>query len=233
MPKRFSLTIAGRTFATRDELHEAIKEVLHARPPDEDLTEDYPFLRELINQHPDAKHKIGIGIRAFQIQHVYGSRCFRLFRVDGSSTDFSYLKCVRKFNKWSHVQKAFRLAVFDQVIVFRRAQFNDAFTIPCAVTGKMVTEAECDVDHASPFTFIVLLREFLKMKSLMPEDIKIAKSGDNQIGRRLADEKLQAEWQAYHLKHAILRIVESTKHREQSVEGRKGVKGAAPKCTAP
>lgn len=55
------------------------------------------MLLELLKKgHADPDTKIGAGIQAFQVRYhpMWKSRCFFLVRVDGTSDDFSFRKCV-------------------------------------------------------------------------------------------------------------------------------------------
>lgn len=55
------------------------------------------MLLELLKKgHAEADRKIGGGIQAFQVRShpIWKSRCFFLVRVDGTSDDFSFRKCV-------------------------------------------------------------------------------------------------------------------------------------------
>ena len=59
----------------------------------------HSFLCALVARHPHAAEKAGPGIRYFTVERaVYGTRCFYLTRLDGTKTDFSYIKCVRGEN---------------------------------------------------------------------------------------------------------------------------------------
>lgn len=46
--------------------------------------------------HPEPAKKIGDGIEAFQVRYhpTWKSRCFFLVRVDGTTDEFSFRKCV-------------------------------------------------------------------------------------------------------------------------------------------
>jgi Protein of unknown function (DUF3223) len=46
--------------------------------------------------HSEPERKIGKGVEAFEVRFhpVYKSRCFFVRRIDGSSDDFSFRKCV-------------------------------------------------------------------------------------------------------------------------------------------
>jgi Protein of unknown function (DUF3223) len=53
-------------------------------------SDDVEFIRELINSHPDAADKIGVGIDHFEVRHYdYGTRGVCLVRTDGSDIDVS------------------------------------------------------------------------------------------------------------------------------------------------
>jgi hypothetical protein len=60
---------------------------------------EHLMLEDLLKRgHKEAKQKIGIGIKAFQVRlnqdFVPHCRCFYIIRKDGSVEDFSYRKCV-------------------------------------------------------------------------------------------------------------------------------------------
>jgi hypothetical protein len=56
---------------------------------------DFDAVLELLQQHPDAKNKIGVGIKDLLVdKDGYGGKCFHLVRQDGTKESFSYLKCL-------------------------------------------------------------------------------------------------------------------------------------------
>jgi uncharacterized protein DUF3223 len=57
--------------------------------------EDADDLRELIKRHKDVSDKVGTGIRSFKIiKDEYKGCCFGIERTDGTTVDFSYIRCV-------------------------------------------------------------------------------------------------------------------------------------------
>ncbi|KAK9810101.1 hypothetical protein WJX72_004940 [[Myrmecia] bisecta] len=60
---------------------------------------DTPVVMALLQLHPRATEKIGVGVDHFSVQSYYDgsekSKHFYLHRLDGSHTDFSYRKCLR------------------------------------------------------------------------------------------------------------------------------------------
>ena len=56
---------------------------------------DTDVLRGALALHPDATTKIGDGISSFSVRSAnYGSKCFWVNRLDGSTEKFSYRSCV-------------------------------------------------------------------------------------------------------------------------------------------
>lgn len=56
--------------------------------------EDAEVLTQLVNMHPEATDKIGAGIDSFSVRSAdYGTRCFWINRVDGTTEKFSFRVC--------------------------------------------------------------------------------------------------------------------------------------------
>jgi hypothetical protein len=75
-----------------------IRQILHDSTLGVELeAAETDLLRDLLARHPESDQKAGAGIRAFRTTtSKYGNRCFEVLRVDGTSAEFSYLKCLRK-----------------------------------------------------------------------------------------------------------------------------------------
>jgi hypothetical protein len=91
------VTIGERSFGTRNDANGFIQELLNDQPLKVAIPEPHhSFLCSLISRHPHVTEKVGPGIQHFTVEPaLHGTRCFYLTRVDGTKTDFSYLKCVR------------------------------------------------------------------------------------------------------------------------------------------
>ena len=56
---------------------------------------DAEVLRAALALHPDAAAKVGSGITHFSVRTAdFGSKCFWVNRIDGSSEKFSYKACI-------------------------------------------------------------------------------------------------------------------------------------------
>jgi hypothetical protein len=90
-------TIGSHTFNTQAAAVAFIQEALYRHPLLEPIKgEDHAFLLELLKKHPRAAEKIGAGVKHFAVGKAKGgTQCFYITRVDGSRSDFSFIKCLR------------------------------------------------------------------------------------------------------------------------------------------
>jgi hypothetical protein len=201
---RKPLTVGAHSFAKQADCAEHCKQML-AGYVIGDIVEgdDAAFLRALIERHPEADEKIGVGIHYFFIgPNDAGSyHGFRICRVDGTVIDFSYRACVtgRSPAASTSARRAMRHAIVQQILDFRS-------THPpvCAVTGRALTPDVMHIDHQEPNTFAVLVERFLALNCLTIDDVKSESCGE---GCMLSDRDFAARWAAYHQRHAKLRVV--------------------------
>lgn len=177
---------------------------------------DHDFCLDLIHRHPDAKRKIGCGIAYFEIRVSpgnHGRRSFWLVRLDGTATDWSYLKCLYPDgSKRSYLLHALRAAVVDQILDFKqRALANGEH---CALTGKPLDE-HCVVDHHKP-SFDKLVNAFVACMGgpgrfhTVPVEPEVRDG--RHARRRLVDREVHEAWIAYHREHANLRALAFPTH---------------------
>lgn len=91
------LTIGTRIFDTQAAAVESIREVLYRHPLQVPIEgPDHAFLLDLLSKHPHATEKAGAGVKHFTVEKAKGgTQCFYITRVDGSRSDFSFMKCLR------------------------------------------------------------------------------------------------------------------------------------------
>lgn len=170
----------------------------------------------LIDRHPDAPGKAGVGIKAITVgSNDYNGRCFWIERVDGSSTDFSFMRCIDGENRWSDFQKAARSAVLAQIHAFRDKAFASG-RAQCSITKAVIArESSGDltphIDHEAPLTFDVLLRAFLADHKIDWTTVGLT-SGDGLTTKDFLDQALAAQWAAYHCSNAKLRLLSRRAH---------------------
>ena len=195
-----SYTIAGTLFPTQTLLRAHIQRILHGHEPGIDLPiGPLRFLRDLLELHPDADRKIGIGVRWMTVEiGKRGTREFWLERPDRTRTEWSYEKCLRKPPPDLEFKAACRTAIVAQKLAFRDRAFGGSKTIPCALTGVLVGADDCHVDHEPPATFAKILGAFVDENKIDVAAVVVLGRGDGEVERRLADPELTARWCAFH-----------------------------------
>lgn len=198
-----------RTMKTKKAKQEHAKRLLYA---DELGEGGIRFAVALLGSHADRAEKIGEGVVDVVARPaLYGTRCFHAVRVDGSSTDFSYLKCLTPPLPLQNVTAACRLAVRGQIDAFRRKRMTgNPF---CDLTGLPVHSSEAHVHHAPPM-FDQLVLGWLEFCEMTPEEMDDELvCGDNVQGL-LIPEPLRQDWLNYHGQAARLQYVHPVANRQ-------------------
>ncbi|KAJ4820379.1 nuclear RNA polymerase D1A [Rhynchospora pubera] len=90
--------LGPKVFTSSLEMFEYFFKLLHNWGTKLDINQyEHMALRDLLKKgHSEPERKIGKGIEAFEVRYhpVFNSRCFFVRRIDGSSEDFSFRKCV-------------------------------------------------------------------------------------------------------------------------------------------
>ena len=166
-----------------------------------------------MERHHEYRQKLGAGIDYFITENAaYGTRGFRIIRLDKSSTDFSYPKCIdgKAPTPLSEALKAMRAHVADDILQKKREWFCHHAaadgTVPCAITGMAISLDEAHADHAPPRSFGTLAIAFIEARNIDLETFVTA-STDNQYVPRIRDPEIAEAWRTYHHKLAVIRVV--------------------------
>ena len=205
--------INSKPFTSQDGIKKHFQGILKTAKIGEPLSgEELEDCIALFMRHPEWSEKKGVGVKSVQVINnpVYGDRCFWIYRTDGSTTDISYLTCVKakKKNAREQFMAAARFAVVDQILEFKRAAFGVRFVAKCEITGRMVSEEQCHIDHVYPFSKLV--DKFIKDFGIDIEFVEYKQKGDGDIVTQFAEEYIEIKWQEFHLKFAELQVT----HRE-------------------
>jgi hypothetical protein len=209
------IEIGPHQFPTKDAAKAFIRSVL-ARYAPGDLVdgEDHETLMELTLRHPRADEKVGSGIDRFRVVlGPYGkSRAYEILRTDGTGTDISFPKCVDGDPPHrTLVLRSLRLVVEPDVNALRqrlfRALIGEDGRLPCELTGARLLPTEGHLDHIAPNTFLRLATLFLTAHGLDIDTVPLAPSRDGEIGRRLLDPDLGAQFRAFHARIARFRFI--------------------------
>lgn len=87
--------IGSLSFARKGEANEFFRNMLYRyNLGDKVSADDAGHLTNLLAMHPEADDKIGVGIESFSVRTAdYGTRCFWVNRIDGTTEKFSFKAC--------------------------------------------------------------------------------------------------------------------------------------------
>ncbi len=88
--------IGDMDFARKMDALAFLQSILHKYEVGDKVSKEHEIiLLAALENHPDAKEKIGCGITHFSVRTAdYGTKCFWVNRVDGSTEKFSHKSCV-------------------------------------------------------------------------------------------------------------------------------------------
>ena len=215
-----SFRLGKRIFHSKAACQNHVRRILHYYQPGAVIPDpDREDVLQLLLLHPRPGKKIGKqDIHHFTVATSrFGTRCFMLVRMDGTTVDFSSSKCLLNNGAASgggfmrsEVSKAMRMAVSDQVTSFRKAQFKEAEDrgdiLRCPLSGTPLTTSTCHVDHVAPYTFKALQGGWMAEQGLSSEDIELVDS-DKLGSQVMASPELLHSWQRYHMENARLRLL--------------------------
>jgi hypothetical protein len=208
--------LGHRSFRTQKEAQEYFRGEIAKRVVGAVITSDEEFfqdVRALIERHSERDQKVGVGIDAFIVKlDETKNKMLWLRRTDGSSTDFSYLKCIsgRGMTLYSEFTKAARVAIRPDIDECRDAYFrqhgNSDGQAPCEQTGELMAVGDCHVDHF-PISFKDLVDQFLKQTGIVPSREILSAPADRQTFTSFTCEKTAAHFVQYHRENAKLMVV--------------------------
>ena len=90
------LTIGSHNFSKKGDAEDFLKTMLHKYDVGDKVSAaDAEVLHAALSLHPNGAAKVGAGITHFSVRSAdFGTKCFWVNRVDGSSEKFSYRACI-------------------------------------------------------------------------------------------------------------------------------------------
>jgi hypothetical protein len=220
--------LATKNFKNQKEAIAFFKPMLYRQKVGEKVNENDAFyLNELLKRHDEYKQKIGVGIDHFTTMIApHGTTCFKIIRLDGSSTDFSYLHCIRGGSpkRKTEIYKAFRSVVRFDLLNARHKYFaknkDQDEKVLCPITKERIGISEGQMDHQAPLTFQVIVETFLKIKKLNYDDVPISTGRDNQTSPEITAPRLAEDFRQYHNEIAEIAFVKTKINLKQSAANR-------------
>jgi hypothetical protein len=209
-------------FASKNEAIGLMREMLARYRDNQDIgEEDSQLLLDLLERHPEVREKIGVGAKRFYRARAVGqpTSCFHLERLDGSTTDFSYISCVNGKGEslYQEFVEACSQAVRQDLAHAKRDHFDKEGDVEgkvkCDVTGERVSFKEAQLDHKKPMTFQVIVMTFIAAYGIEIKAEMLSASADNQYVTTFVDQDLEQRFREYHHKVAVLRIVKTRVNR--------------------
>ena len=210
--------VGEEVFRTKNDVTKRVRDILHAYRLGQMLGSDhFTFILDLLRNHPRATEKIGCGVSAITVEQnprYRNGRGFLVSRSDGTTTDFSYNKCITPVTAIQYFSHACREVVSGQIQAYKKGYFdeyaNEQGLVQCPITREWVNKELAHVDHIQPQTFQMLVDTFIKERRIDRNTVEYRGLEDGAIGREFADEELAAAWAEYHRKNAKLQVISRT-----------------------
>ena len=161
--------IGRLNFKYKKEALAHFKKILNSYGFKESLSEeDFNDVLNLLKIHPNAKEKIGVGIKKIKVDETrYKTKCFNVIRVDSSCEIFSYIKCINgSLPPLTKFSKACRDTISDDLRSVKLSFFkgnSKKGRVKCQETGEMSLWVELNIDHRQPNTFSVIVDRFIEL----------------------------------------------------------------------
>lgn len=205
------VVLPSKTFPKQGEATAFFKAMLARYTDGEFLnSDDEDILYELLQRHPEADQKIGLGVQAFfrNKSPDHPTSCFHVLRIDGSTTDFGYPACVT--GRAPSLGHAFYEACRRSVVIKLMDQKQRLFDmspngIPCVRTGELTAIHTSEYRHTEP-RFRDVVRGFIQIKGLVIDSSMVTVSQDMQYTTVFTDQVMAEEFMSYHATVAKLAI---------------------------
>lgn len=168
--------------------------------------DDELFFNFLFTLHPQYSEKKGIGIDHIRVERdFHNHRCLYIHRIDNTKIDCSWVQCIRPASLKTIVAMAFRRAVKETVIAFKKDKLSVEHV--CPVLGIRLTYENSHVSYLSP-SFEKLLTDFLYDCNIDVGDVSLTNPHPDDADQRgiIANQNLLKNWRDYHQHNAILEL---------------------------
>ncbi|AND15257.1 DUF3223 domain-containing protein [Rathayibacter tritici] len=218
MGRGISVVLDGYQWPTRAAAEKHFKAILHdpryrLNDPITDPEHDAQ-LRALVEIHPEADVKIGVGIDYFFIGLTSEGDRFNvrpdatgiwIRRVNGSKADWSYLTAIREHGAKQSVKDAMRLALEDRRMKYRERRFADG-TATSDLSGTPFTSRDqAAVIYIDP-TWEQLSFRFAESEGGWDAIEVHSGRGAVRVGAEFADPHVEDRWLDFHAQHARLAL---------------------------
>ena len=184
------------------------REILHKTPVGIPIMdkEDCEFLLSVFLGHSEWEDVEGCGVSYITTQKTkYGTKCFYIFRLDGTSTDISFMHSIKNRSPKAEIKLACRTAIQPIIASFKKSNVIYGKST-CPFTGEVLTQDNTHIDHYD-LTFNELFREWIKGKKLSELKEAINKREDHNITTYFIDKNIESEFVVFHNRNTNLRAI--------------------------
>lgn len=204
------LGINGIEFNSKTQAQKYVKELLTKYTNNDILSqEDFEFMIAYFKHfHYEWIRKSGAGVEYIFIKKsVWDNNEFWIQRVDGSTTDISYiLKRIEKPDYKYMLELALSQAVSNDILAFKNELFKGQEQITLEETNEEVTENDVELTYIDN-SFRTITTEFMASKELKATAELFVANDDLSSLPELIDADLVAAFVAYHNEVAKLKAV--------------------------
>lgn len=197
------------TFKSKSDAKTFFSNMLNCYKDGDDLSAaDDLLLFELLQQHPEADDKIGVGISKFyrDRSNSHPTSCFHLKRHNASCTDFSVPSCISAKQRTSQQDfyVACRFAV-TPVLTKQKAELFKNGQVKCFKTGELVDIKTSELRHTEP-KFRDIIANFISKHQIELTKGLIVDNEDMQYATKFSSDKLTTSFVKYHSEVAKLEV---------------------------
>ena len=166
------------------------------------------IIKNVLSKHVDWDIKKGVGVDHLEVgPDGYGGICFFIQRVDGTSTDISFMAALRPHTKKHDLMKACRSAVRP---ITNKVKDEVKLPYTCPITGVVITDIkDIHIDHYD-HTFETVFDMWIADKNideLFKSINKQTPDVDNGTCTYFVDDSINEDFINFHNKHTHLRAV--------------------------
>jgi len=168
---------------------------------------DLPTLISILSQHSEWEDKMGVGLKSISIgKGQYGTSCFYVNRIDGSTADISFRHAVSPRTPLAQIKMACRHAI--RCVIEQKRNTVNFGTDKCPFTGEFLLPDNTHIDHYN-LTFSELFNLWLAGQDQSLLFSAINPTTDNNTQTYFTDNKINHNFLCFHNRNTNLRAVSS------------------------
>lgn len=204
------ISIGDHYFQSKKEAISFYREILNRYSIGEELVQgDKKSVLKLLLTHPNAKSKMGVGLKSIAIGKTRYSRCFELRRKDGTVSCFSY---IQRINGPPSTSMKFTISCRQCIEEDLKRVKHEYFKkyskggkAKCQESNKLYKWEDLCVDHRQPNTFSMIVDRYIEVHSINIDSIEYEHI--DRAPDQFKDSDLRNSFRDYHRDKANLRIV--------------------------